>query len=376
MPYPSLFGVVLLAVAANAQTFVVDVNNGPGTDFTTMHSATATVPSGSVLLVRAGAYDGFTIDGKSMRVLAQPGVLLQPSQGNRIDIVNLAANQQVLISNFSCTSSPGVPACEVRGANCQGRILLDDWQLVAPLQSSFSVFEFSDCDQVVIRSLQRAPGARASASFDQGNTVLEQCSFGFGFVWGLGDTIIVTGGTMQMTDCFADVQGIAPNHAVFLNNAALRVGGASDLTGAIGGAPQFAIGGTGTVRVDPSVTFGSMAIAPSLAATTVAMPQVVSSFAGGQAQAVLDGPLQQLGALLVALPGPVSTLPGIVDAFWLDASSTLFLGFGVMAPGSPVTSSFPWNGSFGPGIPVIWQGLSFDVVGGFQISPPSLLVLP
>lgn len=30
---------------------------------------------------------------------------------------------------------------------------------------------------------------------------------------------------MQMTDCFVDVQGLGLNHAVFLTNAALRVGG-------------------------------------------------------------------------------------------------------------------------------------------------------
>lgn len=53
-----------------------------------------------------------------------------------------------------------------------------------------------------------------------------------------------------MTDCFVDVQGLGLNHAVFLTNAALRVGGASSLTGSI----SFAIGGTGTVRVDPSVS--------------------------------------------------------------------------------------------------------------------------
>ena len=60
-----LFAVAALPIAA--QTYVVDVNNGPGTNFTTLQTAITTVPAGSTLLVRAGNYfESLDIDGKSL----------------------------------------------------------------------------------------------------------------------------------------------------------------------------------------------------------------------------------------------------------------------------------------------------------------------
>lgn len=62
----SLATFLLLAVVAPAQTFVVDASNGPGTDYTSLATATAAAPSGSTLRIRAGSYAGFVIDAKSL----------------------------------------------------------------------------------------------------------------------------------------------------------------------------------------------------------------------------------------------------------------------------------------------------------------------
>ena len=63
-----------LAAAAVAQTFIVDVNSGPGTNFTSIAAAVAAVPDGAVLEVRPGTYAAFTIQNKSLTVFGQAGV--------------------------------------------------------------------------------------------------------------------------------------------------------------------------------------------------------------------------------------------------------------------------------------------------------------
>jgi pectin methylesterase-like acyl-CoA thioesterase len=70
-------GAALLSLAAGAQTFVVDAANGPGAHFTEITAALQAVPEGAVLRVRAGDYASFTIDGRSVTVLGEPGAVVR-----------------------------------------------------------------------------------------------------------------------------------------------------------------------------------------------------------------------------------------------------------------------------------------------------------
>ena len=64
--------VLLLALLASPlcaqRTWIVDANNGPGTDFTDLPPALAAASSGDTLIVRPGNYQGGTT-AKALRIL-------------------------------------------------------------------------------------------------------------------------------------------------------------------------------------------------------------------------------------------------------------------------------------------------------------------
>ncbi|HLU38404.1 MAG TPA: hypothetical protein VK081_03410, partial [Planctomycetota bacterium] len=74
-----LLAVLATAPAALAQrTWVVDVNNGPGTDFFDIPPAVAAAAPGDLIVVRAGQYNGFSTN-KGLRMVGEGAVLLAPS---------------------------------------------------------------------------------------------------------------------------------------------------------------------------------------------------------------------------------------------------------------------------------------------------------
>jgi len=65
------------ALAAIPQnTWTVDANNGPGTDFTDLPPAVAAAQSGDTIRMRAGSYTGTTITGKSLTISGDGAVVI------------------------------------------------------------------------------------------------------------------------------------------------------------------------------------------------------------------------------------------------------------------------------------------------------------
>ena len=87
----------LLAAVVPAQTFVVDVANGPGTNFTQIAAAVAYAPDGAVLQVRPGHYASFAITGKSLTIVGGPGVTFGEMFSGSITIASLAQGQRVVL---------------------------------------------------------------------------------------------------------------------------------------------------------------------------------------------------------------------------------------------------------------------------------------
>ena len=96
----------LLAAAVPAQTFVVDANNGPGTNFTTIGAAIAAVPDGAVLRVRAGHYveSSLVIRGKSLAILGDGGVDIEVPALPHPTIELLGPQQSVVLRRLASTS--------------------------------------------------------------------------------------------------------------------------------------------------------------------------------------------------------------------------------------------------------------------------------
>jgi hypothetical protein len=365
-----LAGLVLANVSA--QTFIVDINNGPGTNYTSLATAATNAPDGAVLIVRAGSYPAFAISGKSMKVIAAGAVTVfggNPSAAG-ITVSGVPAGKGVVIQGLTAASGfPGWPGRVVL-ANCQGTVLLDRLG-VSP--SVFGMLTVQQCSGVLVKDALN-PTASLRTEVIQSNVAFENSRISTS----QGSALTVTGSTVQLRDCNV-VAGVfvAPANAITMTGGEVRVLGNTTLQAGIASQPQTCIGGTGTVRYEPTVTFtGGAPFGASIVATAEVMPRMRATFAGGQVAAELHGAPGSIGVIVLGLVGQPVPIPGIQDALWTDAGSTFLLSFGVFAPGVPVTHNLPWISGPVPAVRAVWQGLALDANGGMQLSNPSLTILP
>ncbi|HLQ39125.1 MAG TPA: hypothetical protein VK348_15050, partial [Planctomycetota bacterium] len=117
----ALLGTVLLVAAAPAQTFIVDANNGPGTNFLDIASAVPAVPDGATLLVRAGSYVGFSITAKGLAIRGDPNVVVTGS----VSVRNTARQQTVELRGLGWTAAPSSTTSMLILDSCAGLLLLD-----------------------------------------------------------------------------------------------------------------------------------------------------------------------------------------------------------------------------------------------------------
>lgn len=118
MPFTRVGLVLLLATSAAAQVYVVDANNGAGTNFTDLPPAVAAVPDGAVLRVRAGTYTPFTLQNKGLRIVGEASVTLDRSLGH-IAIGPTTAAQVVVLRNLL------LPVYGVRVTDAAGPVVVE-----------------------------------------------------------------------------------------------------------------------------------------------------------------------------------------------------------------------------------------------------------
>lgn len=70
----------LAGAAVSQANWIVDSNNGPGTDFKTIQAAIDAAKRGDLLTIRRGDYDGFTLS-KGLRLLADTGAVVRAASG-------------------------------------------------------------------------------------------------------------------------------------------------------------------------------------------------------------------------------------------------------------------------------------------------------
>lgn len=369
MRAPFLAAVCLFAATATSQTFVVDAANGPGTDYTSITAALAAVPDGAVLKVRPGTYNSFVLSGKGVTLLGDPGAkLLVVHFGPTVE--NLLPHQ-----SFVCRQFELVPFFGAFGAaaftcrNNQGSVTLDEVNVVTGTQR----LAVQQCDRMLVRG----SSYQGQVALEASNVVFQYCYFGNQNP-GLA-CITQQGGSVQLVGSLVVGQAAASGSAgtgVALIGGDLRALGGGQLgSTAAPGQAGFAVAGSGTVRVDPSVSvFGGPTIfAPGVAVSTAPMPYV--TVAGGALGApvypALHGPVGHLGVLAIGFPGSTYTVPGIVDPFFWTPATVVTQAVGVPAPGLPVTSTVNVpNHPVWLGLQLVSQGITYDPVAGLQASNP------
>lgn len=361
--------VVLLCSAAAAQTFVVDANNGPGASFTSIATAVAAVPDGAVLEVRAGAYDSFAIQNKSLTVLCDPGTSVTATgffANAFASVSDLAATQSVTIAglSFSGLLVTGIIAC----VDCAGTVVIDR----CAIGSSFGPMgrvQATNCDNVVVRDCvveSREIGPGAIRCVDS-NMLLSGCDIdGESFAIRLG------GGRVHVTD---SMLASTPQNIQFATAVCVLAGGELVLNGSTrlsstASTPQPAAVGNGFVALDPSTVFSGLTsppFDPNLTVTTRPIPRLTASrgLLGGVANASLAVPIGGSGVLCVGFAGGPAAVPGVTDPIWLQTGAVLeALGSGPVLAGAYAVPNAPWV----VGVQIAWQGVVLEPNGAVRAS--------
>ncbi|MGE3171994.1 MAG: hypothetical protein AB7O97_05160 [Planctomycetota bacterium] len=382
-----------IAVGAGAQTFVVDAAGGPGSDFTSLAIAVATVPSGAVLDVRPGSYASFSLSGKALTVLGGAGV--QVDEGSLIQ--SLQPGQAVTLHGLRFrTSSTGV-TWGLQLSGCDGPVTLVDcdWDLMPVV--AFSVqpgLSATSARQLIVKggTCLWALLSSSSAVFedvdlhgydavDQGGVMRFATP---GLTMRNGTRVQLRGGTVTGgAEAVGGVFVTAAAPGVTMTNPglvqSLRLMGPATIaagTASLGPSPP-AIEADGAVRIDPQVVLQTAASQPIQGGTvtSVPMPEVASADAapGGVLAATCGGPAGTPAILLFGLPGPAFELPGLQGELWASLATPIeMLALGPAPIGAALTVP---NAAIFRGLRVAWHAITFDPVHGVETSNPSVALV-
>ncbi len=88
-------------------------------------------------------------------------------------------------------------------------------------------------------------------------------------------------------------------------------------------------------------------------------------------QALMTGPIGQLGALFLGELGNVHGLPALAGEIWLASGAPSFGTFGVFGPALQLSLLVP-NVPGLLGIGLVWQGATFSLTSAFLLSNPAV----
>jgi hypothetical protein len=353
MTHPTLHLTLALGLlagsAASQRTWIVDQQNGPGTNFTNLAPAIAAAARGDRIQVRKGTYFGANV-GKALTIVGEDGVLIQ---GDTLTVQGLPAGHQVVLSGLSVLWLGAAPLVL---ANNQGHILLDRCGLDA---AGISAVRVSSCTNVQITGSRLTGGSALDVE-------------GFPAVEVVSSTVIVTESTLTGQDSFG-------YHAVFVGSVGLRVHSGrvflvrSQVTG--GSCParstrlglalpavdaptqstieirgdattvvragvdqRFAVpisaivANQGQLAIDPAVQLVPSSGGPPISGTATVqflpMPSLAARPVGSVVNSALYSPPGEIVLLVLGLPGTEIPLAPL-GSLWIDPALILVLGASV-----------------------------------------------
>lgn len=356
--------VVLLLAAAPAQTFVVDANNGPGTNFTSIAAAVATVPDGAVLDVRPGTYSTFTIAGKSVAVIGGPGVWIYDLVG-QVRVTALQTGQTVVLRGLEVAQGigHGTIVCQ----SSRGVIVIDDCHGNSTTSTLGGSLYVADCEHVSVRGCWFGDTLYPANVIDS-NVTFTHCLLS-GSYNGVG--IYCTDSHVTVSNCLL---WSALSSTVLMNGGELAVTGNSTLRKSAVTMPGAVVSGTGNVRIHPNTVIQAATATPfvGVTATFVPMPEVGAwtDPLGGTATATLVVPPGGIGVLFVGIPSPPQVVAGLPDPIWIRPGSEILQATGA---GTLAASYAVPNAPCVLGITVAWQGVTTGT-GGPQVGNPVVYV--
>ncbi|MFG0317255.1 MAG: hypothetical protein ACF8XB_08285 [Planctomycetota bacterium JB042] len=168
---PALVLAALFALAvpraASAEVWVVDQQNGPGTDFTSLVIAlTLAVDDGDIVLLRPGSYSHAHILGKGITLIGDPGPSGQRPVVKSLSVRDLPAGKSVTVRGVDGHDNPGNGTIGLVASlwiqNCAGPVFVEDFRTeqVASVYSKPTPIWVNASDRVVLTRVDvRGPGA-------------------------------------------------------------------------------------------------------------------------------------------------------------------------------------------------------------------------
>lgn len=361
MRHPTALALALSIPAglAHAQTFVVDSNNGPGTDYTSLVTAAATVPDGATLQVRTGFYSGAVlVDGKGLTILCDPGAtIVTDTNAQAVRVTNLAANQT--FSLFGATVQTTLLSlsfyAEIWLQDCDGPVLVE--QLATPASNFRARISAWSCAQVQVRDCSFA-GALAfddSRAAIENTTVIQNATF--------TAAATVTDSELQVRGGSLQGFSFSSGPSIQLNASELRL---LDDTTLLGG-----VTGTGNARIAPTVTLpaGPGSFAAGITTSFLAMPHLSagSQPLGTPFDVALAGQSGVIALIVGGAPSTPLVAPIFGDAWWVIPG----VGIPLLSGIAPLTTtvSIPANPAL-VGERLVFQGVTWNGVN-FDVSNPS-----
>jgi hypothetical protein len=372
---------LVLAPTLLAQNlWVVDSQNRPGTTHLTLASAVGSSAPGDRIRVRDGINSvvGFTID-RPVRIFGDPGAVLNVSFGP-IVVQNIPGGSDFALSGVRLQVSLLTTQRILSIRDCQGRVHIDDVQGSTFGAASFAVIALERVQQAVLDRVTLA-GPDALAVVDSTVAIVASDLRHAPLVYGRGTisaALQCYRSQVQLAETtVTGADGIpqlsAGTMAIHADNATIRIGTAAVIA-AGNGTGQMAIDGVAsTITADPAVAIVPSGGAPATGAgiTLLRAPvptlQAATELATGVVRVALHGASGELAGIVIGMPGPRVTIPGIGEV-WLDPASLITATIGV-ASGDLV---FTMQSSTSPellGALVYWQGAVLSATGVALTNP-------
>ena len=346
---------LLVTAPLAAQTvWVVDDDGGTGVDFTDLQPAVDAAAPGDVVLVRAGSYLPFQVDGKPLAIVGDQDaqvVIAGPPEDATSRVRNLAAGDVFVLRNLTITPPSGMADDHLTIEDCEGVVWLEDVEL----DRGFPFFFFTSFQSQVLHVVRSDAVVLSSVAFEG----MAGSSQGFGPEFGsvglvAHDSVLHVFRTEGIGG-FNTFAGATGRPAVELD-ASTMYAHASRFEGAKGGSEdpmigaEVGMGGTGVVLVNGSVLIAidtELVGGPSgelFGGGPIGLPSEVD---GTSTLTEVDRP----SALLEA-PVVVRDDAGAELTFGAAVGSPLFL-IADFAPGPLHFDPFPGTSAVGLA-PVVW----------------------
>jgi hypothetical protein len=197
-----VLGLLALSPLVSAGHLIV-VDAGGTADFNNIQDAVTVSQPGDMILILAGAYDGFSIANKSVHVAAVDGALVTV-QG-RIEVRNTQPDSVVTLRGLTSTGGYfGNTTGEGLWAhNCQGSVRVDDCFL-KDLTNSTAAVRLEQCASVTITgSTLSAAGVDAFVATDSNVALFRTIAEGhmYGYSSGAAVRLVGTAGKFFATGC-------------------------------------------------------------------------------------------------------------------------------------------------------------------------------